>query len=157
MRLTKLLGGKHQEQGTQARKMIFPFRALLFECNHSSYFSACLPVVEGRARDHQGGNVEAVAFEVPGQAQLVRFLLGRHAVVAHQREGEHQDLALVGRVGQRFWVAHHAGVEDHLNERRKHEKEVKESRNAEAKKKGEVTILKGTPSFPHPGETKKEE
>ena len=39
---------------------------------------------------------------------------GRHAVVAHQRIREDQDLAGVRRVGQRLDVASHAGVEDDL-------------------------------------------
>ena len=35
-----------------------------------------------------------------------------HSVVANERVGEDEDLALVGRVGQRLGVAHHARLEN---------------------------------------------
>ena len=43
-------------------------------------------------------------------------VLGVDAVVADERIGHGDDLALVGRIGQHFLVAGHAGVEDDLAE-----------------------------------------
>ena len=43
---------------------------------------------------------------------LIQGRLRGHAIIPHHRVGQDQDLPLVGRVGECFRVAHHAGVED---------------------------------------------
>jgi hypothetical protein len=45
---------------------------------------------------------------------LPGFEVRRHTIVTHQRVREHEDLVAVGRIGKRFGVAHHPGVEYHL-------------------------------------------
>ena len=49
-----------------------------------------------------------------GAVEAARCARRGHAVVADERIGEHEDLAAVGRIGERFDVTGHPGVEDDL-------------------------------------------
>ncbi len=59
--------------------------------------------------------VHALAHHHRARVHAVRLTrLVRHAVVAHERVGEDDDLAVVARVGHGLLVARHRGVEHHL-------------------------------------------
>jgi hypothetical protein len=75
-------------------------------------------VVEAALGPPAGGHPGRVAHDVAGHPDPGGLLvLVVDAGVADVRGGHHDDLAVVGRVGERLLVAGHAGVEDRLTER----------------------------------------
>ena len=60
---------------------------------------------------------EALHLDVPrfvGSVQASRRARRWHAVAADERISQYKDLATVGRVGERFYISGHAGIEDNL-------------------------------------------
>ena len=68
-----------------------------------------IPVTEllRHVRHHQGSCVNLVGFEPSLQAKLVHLIIG-DSVIANQRVGEHQDLAVIGRIRQGLGVTNHS-------------------------------------------------
>ena len=79
------------------------------QCLHAVPVAILLAVV---AHDECAG-IDTVALHVRGQAVLLEGD-GRHAIVAHQREGECQQLPCIRGIREALGIAHHGGVEDYL-------------------------------------------
>ena len=62
---------------------------------------------------NQGGDVDVRRLEVEREPEVV-LLVGGHAVVADEREREHEQLPAVRRVGERLRIPDHRRVEDDL-------------------------------------------
>ena len=62
------------------------------------------------------GWVDPVTFEVVFEAVFLGVV--GYAVVSDERKGEVDDLCLVGRVSERFWISHHARIENNLSQSR---------------------------------------
>ena len=72
-------------------------------------------VVEGALRAEVAGHARQLADDEALDLRPARLaVVGVDAVVADQRIGHGDDLALVGRIGEHFLIAGHAGVEDDL-------------------------------------------
>ena len=78
---------------------------------------ASQPVSSSAARQFEGsvGSHFTTMPAATGSALLV--ILGRHAHIAHMREGEGHDLARVGGIGHDLLITRHGGVEDKLGHR----------------------------------------
>ena len=62
---------------------------------------------------HQCTHMDVVALVIRRES-IGLFRSRRNSIVAHKREGHHQDLTAVGRVGQALGITHHGSVEHHL-------------------------------------------
>ena len=71
-------------------------------------------VVQGVGGAEIGGRIAQVAHDIAEQRAAAFKILFDDAVVADQREGLGDDLAVVARIGQRFQVAFHARGEHEL-------------------------------------------
>ena len=64
--------------------------------------------------DDDPADLDVGVLQELGESERVAGVRARHAVVPQQREGEREDLAPIGRVGQRLGIPDHAGREDDL-------------------------------------------
>lgn len=62
--------------------------------------------------DNETGNMNGAALKVERQSVGIDHGFVRDPVIANERIGEDEDLAAIGRIGQGFGIADHAGVED---------------------------------------------
>ena len=63
--------------------------------------------------DHESTYMDVVAL-IKRRKTICLFRSRRDAIIAHEREGHHQYLPTIGRVGEAFRITHHGGVEDYL-------------------------------------------